>query len=441
MKNTFILCIFFFCLNSTAQHTISGTFSPAKDFSWLIAYHVKSDSQAYTADTAIADGEFVLKMPENAPAGTYRLVYAVPQDEFYFDVLFNGKEDIKLSFNIDQGANFTTSKENILISTYFKETQEIEQRLFDFYTNGTQDKAIFKKITKNWMALQHSYEERSVNLMANQFIRANKPYIPQRYESVQDYVKNRKQNYFRSLDFKNPTLQASGFLSDKLTNYVFTALPPEQMEKAATEEVMQGNIDDVYNKLIEVSDEYAFSIIYTLWQQTSGSEFHETANYIYNSYLKPSPVAAKNQEAINQIETHNRLRIGAIAPEISWKKDDGLEKLSTLNTAEYYLLIFWSSTCGHCLNELPSLHKELKKQSNLKVVAIGLEDDDSSWKIESAKLSDFEHAIALGKWESEYAKLYDIHSTPTYFLLDKDKRIVAKPENDKAVIALLRGNP
>lgn len=31
-------------------------------------------------------------------------------------------------------------------------------------------------------------------------------------------------------------------------------------------------------------------------------------------------------------------------------------------------------------------------------------------------------------------KVYDIHKTPTFFILDADKRIIAKPGNDKEVV-------
>jgi hypothetical protein len=89
------------------------------------------------------------------------------------------------------------------------------------------------------------------------------------------------------------------------------------------------------------------------------------------------------------------------------------------------------------LNELPALHKKLKENTTIKIIAIGLEDNSENWKIESKNLPDFEHVISLGKWDSEYADLYDIHSTPVYFVLDKDKRIIAKSENYKKVVEFL----
>jgi hypothetical protein len=76
--------------------------------------------------------------------------------------------------------------------------------------------------------------------------------------------------------------------------------------------------------------------------------------------------------------------------------------------------------------------------AGVKVLAMGLEDDDVTWKKESVKLPGFIHGIALGKWESPYADMYDIHQTPTYYILDSEKRIVAKPDDYQEVIKFLK---
>lgn len=161
MKKLFFVFILFLAYSVNAQHSISGTFSPAKDYTWLIAYRLKPGTQVYSADTAIKNGEFTLKLPENSLAGTYRLVYAVPQEEFYFDVIYNGKEDIKLSFNSEQGVEFLDSTENMLFSTYFKEIQEVERSLISFYSSNSSDVQAYRKVLKEYQAVQDSYQKRS----------------------------------------------------------------------------------------------------------------------------------------------------------------------------------------------------------------------------------------------------------------------------------------
>lgn len=438
MKQFLFIYIFLSVVFVKAQNNIKGNFSPAKDYSWLIAYRLKPGTQVYVADTGIKEGEFSLKLPENSIAGTYRLVYAIPQEEFYFDVIYNGEEDIELNFNSDEGVNFISSKENILFNSYFKEINAVQSELISYYSNAATNVDDFKKITNKYQERQQFYEKKSAGLIANQVITANKPYIPSNYETVENYIQNRKNSYFTEIDFKNPVLQASGFLTDKLTNYVLTALPLEQLEKEETEKEIQGNISRVIENLDGVSDSYSFHLLYTLWTQIIASGYQDTGDFIFQNHLKSSPLAAENQEIIDKIEIYNRLRIGAVAPEITWKLEDKNINLSDLKSAKNYILVFWSSTCGHCLKELPALHKELKESSAVKVIAVGLENDTISWNIESAKLDDFHHAIALGKWESDYANLYDIQSTPSYFILDTDKKIIAKPETDKEVIEYLK---
>ena len=421
----------------TAQRTISGTFSPARDYKWLIAYQLRPGTQSYIAETAVKNGLFNLKMPEKALPGNYRLVYALPQEKFYFDVIYNGKEDITLAFDATSGVSFFNSKENILFNTYIEEITGLEQQMADYYTSGNTDKATFKTLTEQMQQVQDSYENRSVGTLANNFIMSNKPYIPKEIQSVDEYVNGRKAHYFDAMEFENPILQASGFLTEKLLNYVFTALPLQAMTDKETQEAINVNVDVINEKLSNVGDTYKAHLFYSLWTQAATSGYNLTSDYIYTSYLKKLATTTDNKNIVDDIDIHNRLRLGAVAPNIKWEKDQSTYALKGMEGADNYILAFWSSTCGHCLKELPALQEKLKNYTTVKVIAVGLEEDTKNWQKESAKLPDFEHAIALGKWESDYAKTYNILKTPTYFVLDKDKRIIAKPDNDKEVIEFL----
>src|SRR5690606_27115784 len=110
--------------------------------------------------------------------------------------------------------------------------------------------------------------------------------------------------------------------------------------------------------------------------------------------------------------------------------------LSELNTSERYLLIFWSSTCSHCLKELPEIRDTLKniEPQELQVIAFGLEEEEFPWKETVKDYPNFIHVYGEGKWENKTSNDYNITSTPTYFILDKDKNILEKPENLEALL-------
>ena len=438
MKKITLVLALLMAIYGNAQESISGTLMPAENFTWLLVYKLEPGRQDYVADTRIIDGKFSFELPENSTPGTYRLVYAVPQDEFYFDVIYNGKENITLDFTIENGASFSGSKENKIFNAYFMDLNRHEEKIKEFYNSGNTDPVQFRELVRQLQQTQKNYETSSTGLLAHQFIKSNAPYIPKGYETVEQYINNKKEAYFKKLDIADKKLQASGFLTDKLVNYVFTALPIQPLDQEQTEQEIIGNVQTLAGLLDVVSSEFKLHLFHSLWRQASTREFNGTSDYIYITYLKSLASAANNQEIIQKIEVYNRLRRGALAPDILWKTGDDLKKLSTLDPAQNYLLVFWSSTCSHCLSELPKLHSDLIEAQNTKVVAVGLEDDDVNWKKEAAKLPQFEHAISLGKWESEYADLYAIQQTPTYYILDKDKRILVQSKEYQEVLSLLK---
>ena len=110
--------------------------------------------------------------------------------------------------------------------------------------------------------------------------------------------------------------------------------------------------------------------------------------------------------------------------------------LYELHGAEQYLIIFWSSTCSHCEEELPIVKSLLSK--NIKVVAIGIEDDTVSWQKAIKNFPNFIHVLALEKWNNTIVNAYRVNATPTYFLLDADKKIIAKPFDLEALKEALK---
>ncbi|HDZ14932.1 hypothetical protein LCGC14_0677910 [marine sediment metagenome] len=438
MKKLTVLILILSGVVINAQHTISGTFTPANEYKWLIAYHLKVGEQAYTADTAVKNGEFNLSLPKEAAPGTYRLVYAVPQEEFYFDVIYNGKEDVQLNFDIERGISFSSSKENKLFEAYLREINGAKQAFINFYQSGETDTETYKKLIARVSTAQNGYEKESEGLLAHHFIVANRPYIPTAYETSEMYAQHKMEEYFDHFNVNDPVLQGSAFLTDKLSNYVFTAITKEKMVKGEKEKILQQNVDRVASALKATDAIYRFQIFQTIYNKAATKRYNITADYIFNSFIKPLAQETGNQKIVNEMEIQNHLQIGAIPPEITWEDDNTTKRLSGMEGADYYILVFWSSTCSHCLSELPPLHERLKQYPNVKTIAIGLEDAQQPWGNESAKLSDFEHVLALDHWDSRYAKIFDIHKTPTFFILDADKRIVSKPENDKEVVAFLK---
>ena len=109
--------------------------------------------------------------------------------------------------------------------------------------------------------------------------------------------------------------------------------------------------------------------------------------------------------------------------------------------APYTLVCFWDPTCSHCRETLPkvdSIYRASWKALGLKIYAVGRETDGTraDWLhfISQHHLEDWTHVYYSKAEENEriakstpgYSQLYDIQSFPTLYLLDSEKRIIAK---------------
>lgn len=440
----YVLCFVFLLmsLGSWGQHSISGTFSPAKDYQWIIAYRLKPDDQVYVGDSRIKDGVFSLKLPANAVPGMYRLVYALPQDEFYFDVIYSGKEDVLLVFDAKTGMQFTQSDENLLLQAYTTNKDRLEQQLVEEYRKPKPDEKAIDETLSGLRKLQGNMEKRSQGMLANRLILANTTYLPAGYMDADSFIQQRKAHFFDNLDCRDSLLQAAGTVTEKITDYVLTAIPPGRTSAQEIENAMETNLRDAKEHLTGSSPRFLLSLYNHLWDAAVAGNRDAFSEYLYSNFLQPLARSLKDDQTIARVNDYNRLKIGAPAPDIEWEDKQGRTKhLSDLGGAPYYLLVFWSSTCSHCLKEVPPLHKKLHGFPHVKVLAVGLENDRGSWEAESAKLPDFYQAISLGKWESPIAKVYKIDHTPSYYILDSEKRILAKPGTDREVVAFFEEHP
>jgi thiol-disulfide isomerase/thioredoxin len=120
--------------------------------------------------------------------------------------------------------------------------------------------------------------------------------------------------------------------------------------------------------------------------------------------------------------------------------------------APYTLLAIWDPTCGHCREMIPkldTLYQTKWKALGMKMFGLAKETDGNKkdWMnfIHEHKLNDWVHVYYSKDEETSrldagvpsYSQLFDVQSFPTLYLLDKDKRIIAKKITEKQVDEIL----
>ncbi len=411
-----------------AQNTIKGTFTPAEQFKFAFLYQVTADTSIFVDNADIAeDGSFVFNLKNTQAPGTYRIVYAQPQDQYNFDFLYNN-EDIELTFDLDKGLEFSTSEENKLWTSYNKSMSMIGQSLNAFYTAGGDNEDDFKNIINILKTTQTEFEKAAEGKLVLNFITASQPYIPEHLIDAKTFTENAKNAYFKHINFGNPVLQNSNFLIEATLNYVFNFIDSEGQNKSYI-----NNINTVV-KAIGNNPKVKKILLEILWNQFAIEEVEPVANHIANAHLLALAKAENDTELISQLTYFLNASVGNTGKDfeiVIYDKEGEatVTNLYDLKDANNYLIAFWSTTCSHCLDEIPALHKyaETLEKGQLKVIAIALDEDRYRWKNMTYDFPEFYHVFGEGKWDNEIGNNYNVKSTPSYFVLDKDKKIIKKP--------------
>ncbi len=416
------------------QHSITGKFSPAGEYEVALLYKVEPTFSRYLTNTKIeADGSFEIKLDSTASKGMYRLVYALPQEEYNFDIIYSGEEDIELKFNNETGVEFLASRENKLLASYTNSMLMITNSIGNYYRDENKEKDTLALISifQTQKDTQKGFEEASKGTVASHFIKANAPFVPEHVVDVKTYVNLLEQHYFDHVNFKSKVLQCSKFLTERMLNYVF-GMSSESGDEIAG---YKKNIEVFNTSMVEAPKDIRKSLYTDLWEQMVDLKLEEVANFIAENYLMDLAVELNDQELLRALILYKDTSVGSKAPDFSLEISDNGKTISTtldkLKGFENYIIVFWSSGCSHCLDEVPQLHAFINtfEANTVKVIAVALEDEPTKWKALTANLPNFSHVYGVGKWDNEIGNNYGVTATPTYFLLDKDKLIVSKPED------------
>ena len=438
-----VFLLFLISASIQAQYKIKGELNPPKKYTWVILYKIEGARQVFVKSSSIKKasktikgkkttvGKFTFDLPANAKPGSYRVSYNVNPPRFA-DFIFN-KENISFIFNpekAEETISFSKSEENKMYIEYTNTVSTMQYKTDSlqvaYLKNPSSASAnLYKRQLKKIQELQKLYIKKSKGKLVGNFIKATNRYnSPVIAKSSQEYLNSVITHFFDNIDFNNKALYNSSFLIDRITDYVFymnysdNAETQDKLHKKAVSVVLNKAKNNAFKK----------DILEFLITQFVNYKKIDFADYLFSAYYNKLPKNSQNADFKKSYNEKTMVAVGRTAPEIIWKENGKNYKLSTINEAKNYVLIFWSTGCGHCTRELPQLHKFSKKIKNTKVIAYSLENNEKDWKNYIPKLKDWHHVVGLKKWENEIARTYQIYSTPTYIVLNSKKKIIAKPK-------------
>ncbi len=429
-----ILC----SLSLSGQNSVSGKIDPPENISWILLYKMENGEEVYVNNAEVINGYFSFALPKEQTSGVYRAYYQI-ENKMFVEFLYN-QEAVHFTFDPKkpfESVRFTNSDENNLYLEYY-ETIFQKQRAVDtaqvlFFESA--DEKTDKKLTKDYQKrldelkrTQSAFEQRLENTLVNHFIKSSAQYNAEKpFKNPADYLETGRIHYFDRVDFADPALKNSSFLIDKMNDYVFHLNQAENKQTA--DELQKKAIMTVKAKLAEeriLEEKFYKSLIYTYLD----TDNVELVKFVLEQY-KTLPKENRDHAFLGKTTYSLKTTVGSQAPDLNWKENGMDQNLYNLSRSDYYIVAFFSSTCSHCQKEMPVFHDFIKEIDNVKVLAIGLEDEKllDSYKSLTAPFTDFTLVLEKEGWESKKARDYGVTAIPAYFVLDANKKIIAKPED------------
>ncbi|MEI7490681.1 MAG: redoxin domain-containing protein [Bacteroidota bacterium] len=439
IRKVLLLAFLFSSALGSAQNSLHGTI------------HQLSASKVYlsgvygertkVSDSTISDslGQLHFILPKGLAPGLYKLVWSktgflnliLNHENVKFETWANSPQDsLKILLSLENGILQLFNS----IGKISQSKLELLMPLVDFYParNEFYRNAVteFETTQKLQLTLLDSVSDKYPGSYA---VRMEKvkitPYISASLSS-NDRIEFLKQHYWDKVDFNDTALLRSPVFADKVISYLAlyqnNRFSQKQLEaefiKAVTVALGAASLNpNVYKFMLDYLvggfDKY---------------HFDEVITYIADNFQDPFSCedAARKSALQKKLDNFKKLSLGKPAPSIEVPDLNG-NKVSLLSLKnEFTLLVFWSSQCPHCTEMMPNLKAWYDKQKpkRLEVVAVSLDTNRNAWAsfIKKEKLN-WINVSELKGYSGNAEDEYNVYATPTMYLLDRDKKIIAKP--------------
>ena len=421
-----------------------------------LAYHY--GNKQYIKDTIdVADGKLLFEGEEALDGGIYLVV--LPPKNNYFEMIVGDDQHFKLSTNstnLVEHMKVEGSVENTIFYDYLHKLGEIKEQSdkidaeIKSIKGGKKEKELDTKSKERLKTLkaekgglqetlnQHRFQimDEHPDLFYATVLKAMKePKIPEApkdangnpIDSLHDF-KYFKKHFFDDIDFSDQRLLRTPLLHNKLNQYLKQLVVrfPDSINVAC----------DRMLKLARANDEvFKYALIQLLNKYANSKIMGMDAVYVYlvQHYYSKGDAPWVDSIALYKMEARARALsptlVGKKTPNIIMKDMGGTYRNLHKVIAPYTVLTFWDPDCGHCKKTMPKLVPISEKYAlkGVKVFAVCTEVEVEKWK-KFVKEKGFENWINVSDpyLQNNFRSFYDIQSTPKHFLLDKDKKIIAK---------------
>lgn len=413
-----------------------------EDFLLLLHYYGNSNKIIDTIHKQ-ENGTYLISGDEELPGGIYLIV---TKQKSYFELLIDKDQKFSIhtsATNFIENMSFKGSQLNSDFYNYLNFISSQQTKISNL--NKKLESAIDKEpINKEIKALndgienyRNEYVEKNPDSFMSKILLSSKDVVvpeelPLKEDGTPDssfQYRYYKKHYWDNFDLSDDRLLRTPVFANKLERYFKKVIPqhPDSLIK-------EGDF------LVEMTKGNKETFKYVVWYITYETEtstimgFDKAFVHFAEKYYLSGEVWWVNKKVLANMEDRvkklNNVLIGNKAQNMilidtnqKWVSLDNIK-------ANYTVVVFYDPDCGHCKKEMKALrdfYNENSDKYGMKVYSVCGDTSTTKWKkyINEHKLN-FINVNGTRSVTQPYHDLYDIISTPTIFLLDRDKKIVAK---------------
>jgi thiol-disulfide isomerase/thioredoxin len=419
-------------------------------------------------DSAIVNqkGIAIFEGKEKLPPGVYSIVF--PGKSKLFDFLVDKGQLITIKADTTDLINkteVTGSKGNILFQQYQKFVASkgiFLQKELEAYKKSTtkEDSALHEKKYKELNNELNEYRDKMIaehpeSMLAALLISMKEPKVLNSHPaSHQDSLNNYyyyKKHYWDGITFMDDRVIRTPFFVPKVEHYfrnVVSPVPDSIIKESDYLLLLARSSPEMYKFLLNwLTDEY----INPKYMGQDAVFVH-----LFEKYHSKGVSSWLNEKQLTTISNRAYMLmsnlIGEQAANLEMVDSTGKSMPLYNINSDYIVICFWDPSCGHCREQVPqldSMYHAKWKNEGVKMYGVLTETKDKDQWVQFIK----EHN--MGGWvnvyqtdaqkkkveeskKPSYKQLYDVTQTPTLYLLDQNKKIIAKKLTTEQINDLLQ---
>ncbi|MDT8393565.1 MAG: redoxin domain-containing protein [Bacteroidales bacterium] len=434
----FIFAIFFLLpLSAISQYKIEGTIIHYSGQKLTLLEYFGDSHNFADSTTTDENGRFAFELDATGQPGLYSIALG---NRPVFNLIFN-YENIVLKY--DAGAyqlpEFIFSVENLIYYDYLVRSDRFAQKtglLAEILQYYPEKDSFYRTTLEHYQELQDEFRnytnriiEEHPDMLVAHIIKSDRPVKVPEDLDWENYLAFNRAHYLDETDFTDTLLINTNVLTARAIDYL-AFYSGKNISKEIQEQLFMQAVDTILFKAMDNGKVYDFLMQYMI----EGFEmygFEKVLSHIAENYEPANTCVNEDRksELQKRVENLRRLAVGMQAPEIAIEDASGKKFSISQLESKHILILFWSGSCPHCNAMMPGLKKLYKDPStDFEVIAISLDTSAADYNQALA-----EHALPwinytdLKGWNSKPAIDYSIYATPSMFLLDSDRIILARP--------------